>query len=1216
MQIENIFEKSINRQINGVIKVEQRDTEIVFDELSEYVLTQEVEEHYNKLIRAYNRCLDGSTDKIGVWISGFFGSGKSHFLKMLSYLLANIAVDDFRALQFFKEKIDDPMFMGDIERAVTTGNTDAILFNIDSKSDTNMHGSQDAIVQVFMKAFNEYIGYCAEIPWLAELERQLEDKGQYDDFKKQYEKLSGSTWEDGRDAISFERDNIIEVLSETTSMSKESAEKWFDSADTNYAISVEKFAKIVNAYCDKKTKENTKQHRVIFLVDEVGQYIGDNRELMLNLQTIVEDLGSHLKGKAWVMVTSQEAIDSITKIKGEDFSKIRGRFATNISLSSDNTDEVIKKRLLLKNETGQQHLGAYWADINSTLKNLFTFSAGTAEMKSYRDKDNFIDVYPFVPYQFNLLQKVFEQVRKIGASGAHLSEGERSMLSAFQESARKISDLETGELVPFHYFYASIEAFLHGGIKRTVNQAKLNEHLDERDCDLLKTLFMIKYIKEVRPNIENLTTLSLTSVNEDKHVLRKTIQESLERLVKETLVHQNGDEFEFLTNEEQDITRKIKALVIEEETIIHHVGDVVFAEIYADTRLKMGPDNVYGVNKKVDSVNKGMQSNELTLKIVTPWDDDASGSGQLQFATMSNAVIVKLPDDASYLEDIREMKQIERYNTRESTLTNSETIRNIISDKARLATKIRARVFEAIKDAVSDAEFYVKGLRADINRGEPRGMITQALTKLAENVYPKRNYVKEHCRFQDDVKKILKRDDLTLFSEQENGLNKEAWREIMDFVQQQTNRMLPVTVKTINERFTKNPYGWSELDIAGLLTSLYVQGRIKFKENEEFIKKNQEIPGLLTNKRKIEKIKIEPREEIDESLLIRAKKTINEAFGVSNLPDGVETLLNKCKEILEDEMKCLQGYQARYRVQSSYPGKDIVDNGIDLIKKLIAEDNEIKFFEKLNSAMDDLIDLKEDSRDLTSFFENQADIFDQAIRHGRIFSNDLDYFDDKIRDLFDKLNNIISMKEPYTKIKDLPDLTREIKSFLNTRLGELRKDVITKIKNLENKVFTEIKDLNLKNGVQGKIENIFKTLMDGSASIEECHKMAAYQMKIDNAQNAIYDLVDSSQLAEGSKQPVSVDSDELLVTSKEKIVKSAESHSQCTLDDNKNNSQKVNKLRTGHSSLNTIKKTVKVKLSDYSGAKITNKESMADLLNKIKKQIESHLDEGNDVRVI
>jgi hypothetical protein len=107
-------------------------------------------------------------------------------------------------------------------------------------------------------------------------------------------------------------------------MSREAASKFLDVNEQSYSLSVERFAKQVKEHLNKKGK----QHRLIFMVDEVGQYIGDNPDLMLNMQTVVEDLGTQCQGKAWVVVTSQEAMDEITqnRIRGQDFSKIIGRF--------------------------------------------------------------------------------------------------------------------------------------------------------------------------------------------------------------------------------------------------------------------------------------------------------------------------------------------------------------------------------------------------------------------------------------------------------------------------------------------------------------------------------------------------------------------------------------------------------------------------------------------------------------------------------------------------------------------------------------------------------------------------------------------------------------------------------------------------------------------------------------------------------------------------
>ena len=146
-------------------------------------------------------------------------------------------------------------------------------------------------------------------------------------------------------------------------------------------------------------------------------------------------------GRAWVMVTSQEAIDTITKerFRDQDFSKIQGRFDTKLSLSGANTDEVIKRRLLAKTESAKQVLNQYYNEQEKILANLITFSSQTAGMKIYENSDDFVDCYPFIPYQFKLLQNVFASLRNFSHAGAHLSQNERSMLNAFHNALKELA---------------------------------------------------------------------------------------------------------------------------------------------------------------------------------------------------------------------------------------------------------------------------------------------------------------------------------------------------------------------------------------------------------------------------------------------------------------------------------------------------------------------------------------------------------------------------------------------------------------------------------------------------------------------------------------------------------------------------------------------------------------------------------------------------------
>lgn len=425
MQIKEMFEKQIDRDIKGVIKVGQSDEENVYQELDEYVVTKELLKHFRDFFDNYEKGINNNTDKMGVWISGFFGSGKSHFLKILSYLLKNSVVEGKRAIEYFTDgkKIDDPMLIAKMTNSGTIS-SDVMLFNIDSKGSAKVGSGKEAIVEVFMKVFNEMQGYCGSIPYLAEFERQLDNEGRFEEFKEKFEEIAGAPWKRKRQAFAVVQDKVVKTLVAMDFMSEEAARNWCKNAKSGYDLSIEKFVSLVKEYCEKKGPN----HHVIFLVDEIGQYIADDTQLMLNLQTIVEDLGTACRGKAWVIVTSQEDIDSITKTKGNDFSKIQGRFDTRLSLSASNVDEVIRKRILEKNEIAESALKLLYEQKESIIKNLITFTADTADKKLYTDKTDFADCYPFIPYQFNLLGQVLTAVRTHGASGKHLSDQSRSML--------------------------------------------------------------------------------------------------------------------------------------------------------------------------------------------------------------------------------------------------------------------------------------------------------------------------------------------------------------------------------------------------------------------------------------------------------------------------------------------------------------------------------------------------------------------------------------------------------------------------------------------------------------------------------------------------------------------------------------------------------------------------------------------------------------------
>jgi hypothetical protein len=202
--------------------------------LEEYVVTRELARHFSTFFEAYREGINNYTDKMGVWISGFFGSGKSHFLKILSYLLENKEVKGKRAISYFDDKIEDASVLADM-KASGDVSADVILFNIDSKADSDSRTNKESIVNVFNKVFNEMQGFCGSLPWLADLEAQMVKEGSYEAFKSRFEELSGESWIEAREDFYFEEDNIVKALADTTKMSIEAARNWYNKAEDNYS---------------------------------------------------------------------------------------------------------------------------------------------------------------------------------------------------------------------------------------------------------------------------------------------------------------------------------------------------------------------------------------------------------------------------------------------------------------------------------------------------------------------------------------------------------------------------------------------------------------------------------------------------------------------------------------------------------------------------------------------------------------------------------------------------------------------------------------------------------------------------------------------------------------------------------------------------------------------------------------------------------------------
>lgn len=750
MMIRNMFAEDINRQINGVIKVDQDTTDVIEQEVREYVITKELKKHFISFFDYYSDSFDKPTDDIGVWISGFFGSGKSHFLKMLSYILENKSVGGVPTVEMFRKKFaDDPATFMLIDKA-TRGKTETILFNIDIEGSINK--DKTAVLRVFAKMFYNHLGFFGENLKVAMLEQYIDQLGKTEEFRRVFEAKKGKSWVDQRKAFAFNGKFIIPTLMEVLDMSEEDAKRWFNDK-TAVEFSIAQLVEDIKAYVKKQPKD----FRLIFLIDEVGQYVGTDTDMLLNLQSLTEKIGSECGGKVWVMCTGQEAIDEIIKVRADEFSRIQARFKTRLSLSSSSVDEVIQKRILKKKPDVEKQLEGLYQENDSVLRNLFSFTDSILDIKGFTGANEFAVNFPFVPYQFIIMQKVFAEIRKHGNSGKHLSGGERSMLSGFQEAAQKIQNQDEYALVPFFRFYDTVHTFLDSSIRRVIercqNAADIGAGIEAMDVDVLKLLYLIRYVDDIPANVDNIVILMADDIRTDKIVLCENVRESLNRLMSQNYIGRTGDTYNFLTDEEQDIQKDIKNTNVDTASIVERIAQMIYADIYQTKKYRYGKYD-FDFDKMVDGVTTGAVTGGMKLRFLTV-ATDAVEKSELRLMTESKGQAIVVLSGTSYYEALESAMKIRKFVKQRNVSQLPKSMQDIIRDQQDEAGRYELSAMEDLKKAIVNAAFYVDGEHISITSGDAKSRIDQALEYLVAHVYSELGLIGKNAETDADIIEIL-----------------------------------------------------------------------------------------------------------------------------------------------------------------------------------------------------------------------------------------------------------------------------------------------------------------------------------------------------------------------------------------------------------------------------------------------------------------------------
>jgi len=1059
MRIQQMFHDDIDRKINGVVKVDQDTADVLKQEVKEYVITRDIRKHMITFFNNYRESFREPTADVGIWISGFFGSGKSHFLKMLSYFLENKEVDGRKVEDYFREKFDDEATFMPIASAIR-GKTDTILFNIDIEGSINK--DKTAVLRVFAKMFYNYLGFYGENLKCAKLEQFIDKKGKTEEFRRVFEEKNGSPWVESRDAFAFFEDDVVETLIEVLGMSETAAHNWFDGTET-IETSIAQLVSEMKEYVDSKPKD----FRLLFMIDEVGQYVGDSIDLLMNLQSLVEKIGSECNGKIWVVCTGQEAIDEIIKTRQDQFSRIQARFKTRLSLTSSSADEVIQKRILQKKEEVTPQLEQVYNENDSVLRNLFSFTDAILDIKGYSGAGEFARNFPFVPYQFIIMQKVFSEIRKHGNSGKHLSGGERSMLSGFQEAAQKIEDKDEYALAPFYLFYDTVHTFLDSSIRRVIERcqkaADTDAGIEQQDVSVLKLLYLVRYIDDIKANLDNIVILMADDIRMDKIIMREQVRGSLDRLMSQNYIGRTGDTYNFLTDEEQDIQREIRNTPVDTAAIVERIAHMVFGDIYTTKKFRYGKYD-FAFDQMVDNTTVGAVTGGMRLKIMTVATDSAE-KAELRLMTESAGQSIVVLADTPYYESLENAMKIRKYVKQRNVAQLPKSVRDIIANYQSEADKYEQSAQGNLADAIANAQFYVDGEKIEvkpaavsskeddsvkrdyeIKKGKAKSVIDQSLDYLVSHVYSDLDLIRENTESDADI--------LALLTGAVNMIpgtepNQDAAAKVEEYLEMQDRKHLPTSMADIQSRYQAIPYGWREIDIAAVVALLIVGQKVTIKYAGSTVQPNNpKLPDMLRKKSEIGKTQISKRQVVSATRMKAVKDLLHDYFNLMDVPADEDGLIRFIIDKFEGLQKHYEDLLDKYEGYK-YPDRNVVSNAVTIVKDILSQqkDNEA-LIERVLQREDNLYDAQEAMQNVEAFFKTQVSVFDAAVKFDQDLRNDLDYIK-KDEGANQALNTIrlITMipsngKYDYKRIPELNGLMTKVKASHDAMLEEKRTELL------------------------------------------------------------------------------------------------------------------------------------------------------------------------------
>jgi len=871
MKINTLFDpkKGIYRAIEKVITYGASQEARLRAEISEYIVTRNIENELEKLLDKMQAAMEmGGQNEVGVWVSGFYGSGKSSFTKYLGLALdERVKIDGIRFLEYLQNRLTKPQTKALLNTVATRYPTAVIL--LDLASEMLAGATMEDVSTVLYYKVLQWAGYSQNLK-IAALERRLKKDNLYQTFTDRIQHDVGMSWKDVQNDP-LVTDSVIPEIAHDLYPQLFKSPSAFTTATSDFVrFENDRVKEMIDI-----AREASGKDYIVFIVDEVGQYVAASPNLILNLDGLAKNLKNLGNGKVWLMGTAQQTLtedDPKATLNSPQLYKLKDRFPIQIELESNDIKEICYRRLLGKTPEGEQVLGKLFDQHGPALRHNIKLADASVYSADF-DKTLFVNLYPFLPAHFDILLHLLGALAK-STGGLGL----RSAIKVIQDiliegpdDRSPSADQEIGWLATTVTLYDALEKDIrraYPSIHAGVNKAVMQFATSPIHQDVAKTVAILQVLHNMPATPQNVASLLHPAI--DAASRRDEVDAAVHDLITHAFVPfgEKDGGLCFFSERLNDIDQEragLRLINMDIKRIQNEALQEVFSPL-PSTRLNSTRAVTAGLKAMNGNTLASLAGERETIQLAVAWvepkeydtararlvDDSRQRSAQHTVYLLGRAA----PEIDARLAEIFRCRDIASRHRNDPDQDVKEYCTSQIDRANRLAGELKT----AIARGLGLGSFIFRGDVTPVDTLDPevQEAARKHLASVARQVFDR--YAEAPVQIETGVAEKLLRlgnlrgvsattDPLGLVEVKAGTPHIKTDHKALVSIRDTIDKNGIVDGKRLTDVFGDAPFGWSSDTLRYLVAALLMAGEIKLKVSgrEVTVNGQQAIEALRTN---------------------------------------------------------------------------------------------------------------------------------------------------------------------------------------------------------------------------------------------------------------------------------------------------------------------------------------------------------------------------------